>query len=324
MNATEKQEIQLEVEEQADKSALVELPPDFENPQSEEPSEELEDDSRGEVEIERSPEDREKIREARREERKLKKELHREKARESNHLISALRKQNEALAERLAKVEQKTTGAEFARIDKQIDDVATQVEYAKMKMREAADRSDGATLAEAQEMWYESKRRLESLQVMKDSATKQANQPKNQIKVPDAEVQKLAASWLEGNSWYDPAGQDEASEIAQIIDKRLTAEGWDPSNPDYWDELDDRLQKYLPQTAKTSYNVQNNQRKPRSVMTSSGRETQVTTKANQFVLSADRVAALKESGDWEDPTRRAKMIRNYAEFDRNQKQRGNR
>jgi hypothetical protein len=56
-------------------------------------------------------------------------------------------------------------------------------------------------------------------------------------------------------------------------------------------------------------------------VTSSGRETTATTKSNEFRLSPDRVAAMKEAGMWDDPTLRQKAIRNYANWDRSNKNR---
>ena len=115
MNPTDKAEMQ--VEELKEGGAIAILPEGEENPQ-------LEDDENDEVSSQnddnsevsyRNDEDREAIRAARREERKLKKQIHREKARESNHLIDALKKQNTALAERIARIEHKTSGAELAR-----------------------------------------------------------------------------------------------------------------------------------------------------------------------------------------------------------------
>jgi hypothetical protein len=51
--------------------------------------------------------------------------------------------------------------------------------------------------------------------------------------------------------------------------------------------------------------------------TSSGR-TDVSGSAvkNTFTLSRDRVQALKDAGMWDDPSKRAKAIRSYADFDR--------
>jgi hypothetical protein len=268
--------------------------------------------------------DREAIREARREERKLKKQIHREKAKESNHLINALKRQNQELAERLAVIEKKTSGAELARVDKAIEDAGVQVEYAKMKMREAVSAADGDGVARAEELLYEARRKLESLSSLKHNATRQNSQPKQNIQVPDPMVQKLAADWMERNSWYNPNGSDMDSEIAQRLDKKLTEEGYDPASEDYWDELDDRIKKYMPHKANSGYNDSSvrNQR-PRSVVTSSGRESTATTKSNEFRLSPDRVAAMKEAGFWDNPAARQKAIRKYAEWDRANKVKGN-
>ena len=333
MNPTDKMEMQ--VEELDDGGATVALPEGEDNPQAknependdsnENTSNSGEDDrlNAGQNDENDDDEDREAIRAARREERKLKKQIHREKARESNHLINALKKQNAELSDRLATLERKTSGAELARVDKAIEDAGVEVEFAKMKMKEAVSSNDGEGLARAQELWYDAKRKLESLTSVKQNATKQMTQPQQNIQVPDPMVQRMAADWMEANPWYDPQGSNEESQMAQIIDKKLTSEGFDPTTEDYWDELDARMQKYLPQKSNNSYNQNNvQQRRPRSVMTSSGRETMATTKSNEFRLSPDRVAAMKEAGLWDNPTMRQNAIRKYAEWDRQNKNRG--
>jgi hypothetical protein len=326
MNPTEKAEMQ--VDELSDGGAAVMLPEGEENPQdqsadsAQDRDDDHDDEPRGRQGDDVDPE-REEIRAARREERRLKKQIHREKAKESNYLINALKKQNSELADRLASVERKTNGAELARVDKAIEDAGVQVEYAKMKMKEAVTRNDGESLAHAQEMWYDSKRKLESLEMLKTNATKQMTTPQQNINVPDPMVQRMASDWMEDNPWYDPQGRNEESQIAQLVDKKLTEEGFDPTSPDYWDELDTRMQRYLPQKSNSGYNQTNvQQRRPRSVMTSSGRETMATTKSNEFRLSPDRVAAMKEAGLWDNPTARQNAIRKYAEWDRSNKNRG--
>jgi hypothetical protein len=315
MNPTDKMETQLAVEELQDGGAAVLLPEGEENPQIENSSDENDDSNANDgVDYE----EREKIREARREERRLKKQLHKEKAKESSSLINMLKKQNEVLNNRLAAVEKKTSGAELARVDKAIEDAGVEVEYAKMQMRNAVASSDGDGVARAEEMLYESRRKLESLQNVKQNATRQMTQPQTQnIQVPDPMVQKMAADWMEENTWYDPHGNNEESQIAQLIDKKLSEEGFDPSSEDYWDELTDRMSRYLPKqgSAKSS-------QRPRSVMTSSGRESTATTKANEFRISPERVAAMKEAGAWENTELRQKMIKRFADYDRQQKNRG--
>jgi len=333
MNPTDKMEMQ--VNEAEDGGAVIALPPDMQDPAAtqvqETHSDALDDDDQGDLSSlgdssdsnSGSDDDREAIRAARREERRLKKQLHREKTKESSHLINTLRKQNEELSQRLASLEHKTSGAELARVDKAIEDAGVQVEYAKMKMRESVANVDGDGVARAEEMLYEARRKLESLQNVKQQASKQiAQQPKRNIQVPDPMVQRYAADWMERNPWYDPNGRNEESEIAQMLDKRLTSEGYDPTTEDYWDELDDRLGKFLPEKSFKQTGTQMKTERPRSVMTGSGKDSTATTKANEFRLSPDRVAAMKEAGAWNDPDKKRKMIQRFVEFDRANKNRG--
>ena len=260
--------------------------------------------------------DRQAIREARREERRLKKGIHREKTKESNHLINALKSQNNQLAERLAHLESRTSGAELARVDKAIDDAGVQVEYAKMKMRQAVSEQDGDGVVRAQELLYNSQRQLESLSNTKENAVRHMSKPQQQAtNVPDPSVQRMAAEWMGENKWYDPQGQDEDSEIAQMIDKRLTKEGFDPSTVDYWDELSYRINKKMPHL--NERNVKKD--RPRSPVGSSGRESAPTGRAGEFRVSPERVQAMKDMGAWDNPDSRAKMIKSYARYDRENK-----
>ena len=324
MTPTEK--LELQVDEELDGSAVVQLPDSEPSPQASENNSDDDDDGpSGDYEAKDGVSDndpeREAIRAARREERKLKKQLHREKARESNHLISALKKQNNALADRLAVLEKKTSGAELARVDKAIDDAGVQVEYAKMKMKDAVSAQDGESLVQAQEMLYEAQRKMESLSNIKETATRQmSQQPKQNIQLPDPMVQRMAADWMSRNNWYDPQAKDLDSEIAQKIDRTLTEEGFDPTQEDYWEELDERLQKYLPHRSNTGYNERNRNQRPRSVVTSSGRESSGGVRSNEFRLTPDRVAAIKEAGMWDNTEQRNKMIRKFADWDRQNKQ----
>ena len=314
MNSTEK--LNMQVEEDPDGSAVVSLPEGESSPQHEPHAEEHDegDDSRDDVP--ESDPAREQIRLARREERHLKKKLTRAKAQESNHLINNLKRQNEHMAERLAVLEKRTAGSDLARLDKAIEDAHVKLHYAKMKMKEATELADGMALAEANEAWYEARRQAETLETLKKRAVAE---PQNQSipQAVDPMLKRHAGDWMARNDWYDPNGGDMDSEIATRIDKALVAEGWDPKTPDYWDELDNRLTKYLPHR----YNVGNedrssSNRRPRSVVTSSGRETMATTRANEFRLSPERVKAIKDAGRWDNIDERNRMIRKYAEYDR--------
>jgi tRNA A37 N6-isopentenylltransferase MiaA len=112
---------------------------------------------------------------------------------------------------------------------------------------------------------------------------------------------------------------DADSRVAKSIDEQMSSEGWNPTDEDYWDELDSRLQKVLPHRYNESNDDENRQvRRPRNVVASSGREASAAyggTNRTQFVLSPDRVKAMKDAGAW-DPERKARMIKNFIAFDR--------
>lgn len=257
-------------------------------------------------------EDREKIREARREERRLKKELAREREASSKHKISALERRNEELARRLAAVENTAASYQFAQVDKALEDEATRVEFNKMKLLQASQSGDAAAQVEYLEQLQESKTRLAQIQAYKKQQLEEAKRPKQNVpNEVSADIQRNATDWLGKNKWYDPQARDTDSKIAKLIDTDLAAEGWDPADPEYWDELDNRLQQRLPHR----YNGKTGSR--RGGPTASSRSANPSGRsANTITLSKERVSAIKDAGAWDDPAKRAKMIRAYAAFDK--------
>jgi hypothetical protein len=259
-------------------------------------------------------EEREAIREARREERKLKKELKKKREESARNKITALERRNEELARRLAEVENTAVSYKFAQVDKALEDEQTRVEYAKMKLLQASQAQDAVAQTEYLEQLQDAKLRLAQVQEYKKQQLEAAKQPKQNVPNPVAsEVRKNADSWLQKNKWFDPQARDTDSKIAKVIDQELAADGWDPADPEYWDELDSRLQSRLPHRYTSKGERKNRNTGP----TASSRTTNPSNKnANTITLSKERVDAIKEAGAWDDPARRAKMIRAYAQFDK--------
>jgi hypothetical protein len=317
------------VQEQEDGSALIaleqEVDPFAKEEEGEEPEEKAEgdeveaSDDEGDENHEDSEEgededEREKIREARREERKLKKELAKQREASAKHKISALERRNEELARRLAAVESSAASFQFAQVDKAIEDEATRVEYAKMKLLQASQAGDAEGQVEYLEQLQESKQRLAQVQAYKKQQLENAKRPKQNVPNPvTAEVQRNATDWLSKNKWYDPQARDTDSRIAKVIDQELAADGWDPADPEYWDELDNRLTARLPHryAAKTGTTTK------RAGPTASSRTANPTGKsANTVTLSRERVNAIKDAGAWDDPVKRNKMIKAYNAYDK--------
>jgi hypothetical protein len=317
------------IKEQEDGSILarVELPEQIEEEQVEvkiestdeqDDEEGNQDEDQGSDDEGESDEDRERIREARREERKLKKELAKQREASAKHKISALEKRNEDLARRLAAVEDTAASYQFAQIDKALEDEATRVEYAKMKMVQAAQSGDVNAQMEYLEQLTDAKQRLNQAQHYKKEQLEKAKAPKQNVPNPvSTEVQQQATSWLKKNSWFDPQARDTDSRIAKVVDQELVSDGWDPSDPEYWDELDNRLSARLPHRYTSKGGI--NQRRSAGPTASSRVANTASTKPGTITLSRERVNAIKDAGAWDDVSKRNKMIRAYAQYDRDNK-----
>ena len=320
------------IKEREDGSVLAKLeaPEDFGEEQKvevEAPPEEKEADTRSQEEIDddeeaeeegETAEEREQIREARREERRLKKDLKRQRDISAKNKIQALERRNAEMAERLIKLENTAASYQFAQLDKSIEDEATRVEYAKMKMLQAAQSNDAAGQIEYLEQLTDAKQRLQQAQYYKKQQLEQAKAPKqnvpNQVNI---ETQQNATQWLRKNSWYDPQARDTDSRIAKVIDQELATDGWDPADPEYWEELDSRLSSRLPHR----YTSKGGEKKARNPgPTASSRVANTTSaKPGTIMLSRERVSAIRDAGAWDDIEKRNKMIRAYARYDRENK-----
>jgi hypothetical protein len=305
--STEDKTEDLSVVEEKDGSVTVDLP-DHLADHADDP-ENIQDDGGDED----HPDDTDAVRKARSNRRKAKKEYIKRTNEEKDQRLSLLQRQNQELMERLSVVERKTHGADLARYEKAMEDEEYRLRYAQKKMQEATDNSDGEAFTKAQELWYDSRRKLEAMHSYKEQAAKSRTQD---TAPANPKLVRLANDWMERNSWYNPDAGDEDTQIAKVIDNRLVAEGWDPSTQDYWDELDNRLQKRLPHRY-TRNTDEPSRRSPRSVVTGSSRESSSPSGGNVFVLAPEQVRAMKDAGFWDDAQKRNKMIKRYAQEARN-------
>ncbi len=266
------------------------------------------------------PDDDAELRAAKRNRRRAKKELIRKTNQEKDIRLQQLQRENEEIKRRLSQMERNTRAEHVVRIEKNLDDAQVQLEYAKMKLAEAGSSGDGQALVEAQTMWDNARDQVRRLTELKRQADEEAKRPEIPQVQMDPVVQRHAAQWMRRNGWYNPKAMDADSRVAKSIDEQMSSEGWNPADEDYWDELDSRLQKVLPHRYNETNDDDNRQvRRPRNVVASSGREASAAyggTNRTQFVLSPDRVKAMKDAGAWDNPERKARMIKNFIEFDR--------
>jgi hypothetical protein len=267
------------------------------------------------------PDDDEELRAAKRNRRRAKKDLIRKTNQEKDARLTSLQRENEEFKRRLSQLERNTKSEHIVRIDKNIEDAQVRLEYAKMKLAEATQNGDGQAMVEAQTLWQNAQEETRNLTLLRRQADQELQRPqKENVDLPDPQVQKLAAQWMRKNNWYNPSATDPDSRVAKKIDELLVTQGWNPTDPDYWEELDSRLQKELPHRYNDSNdNESRDVRRPRNVVGSAGREASAAyggSNRTQFVLSPDRVKAMKEVGAWDNPERKARMVKQFIEYDR--------
>ena len=326
--STDKQEkAELTIEEGQDGSIVVDMPEnmlpedDFEVAEAEKQPVEEKQEAKTEADDDVDhPDDGEELRAAKRNRRRAKKDLIRKTNEEKDLRLQQLARENEEFKRRLASVEDRTRQNDLARIDKGIEDSQVRYEYAKMKLSEAVNNNDGNAMVEAQELFEQARQEIAQLQQYKKQATQeQPRQQKREVNMPDPSIQRNAAEWMNRNSWYNPEASDRDSRIAKKMDEVLVEEGWDPKDPDYWDELDSRLQKSLPHRYNVATDNNSVVRKPRNTVASSGREASSAfggSNRTQFTISPERVKAMKEAGAWDNPERKKAMIANFMKYDR--------
>jgi hypothetical protein len=305
--------------EEQDGSAVVDLPENLlqdEIPESRADGGNVNDDDAD------HPDDDAELRAAKRGRRRAKKDLIRKTNQEKDARLTQLQRENEEFKRRLGQLERNTKSEHLVRIDKGIEDAQTRLAYAKMKLAEATQNGDGEAMVQAQTMWQAAQEETRNLTTLRQQADQELRRPQeDNTDLPDPQVQKLAAQWMRRNKWYNPAASDPDSRIAKKIDEVMSTQGWNPTDPDYWDELDSRLQRELPHRYNDSNDTETRDvRRPRNVVGSAGREASAAyggSNRTQFVLSPDRVKAMKEVGAWDNPERKARMVKQFIEFDRN-------
>jgi len=321
--ATEKKNLaDIDILEEQDGSAIVDLPKDMDlgDDIPDEPAIKSQEADGGEVDHDDAdhPDDDSALRAAKRNRRRAKKDLIRKTNEEKDLRLQQLQRENEEFKRRLSNVENHTRQNDLVRLDKTIEDSQVRLEYAKMKLAEAVSTNDGNAMVEAQELFSTAKQEIAQLQGYKRQMAEQPRQ-QEETYVPDPNVQRNAADWMRRNSWYNPNANDRDVMVAKKHDEAMVAEGWDPSDSDYWDELDSRLQKALPHRYNASTDSDSVVRKPRNVVGSSGREASAAyggRNNSQFVLSPERVKAMKEAGAWDNPVRKKAMVESFMRFDR--------
>jgi len=270
-----------------------------------------EDHQDGDAEL--SEEEREEIRKRRREERQRKKQRQQEREESLRREIAARDSIINEMNQRLSIVERKSTGSEMAQLDAKIKEASDASSWFKDQIAVASAEGNHRAVAEATEKLLLARQEAERLTNIKSAYSQQQQRPQTL----DPRIKKYGEEFMSEHRWLDLNGRDMDSKIALNIDQNLTQSGWDPRTPQYWEEYRSQLKRYLPHRYNSaSVSTEGKRESRKSVVTGSGRESTSGASKGEYNLSPDRVQALKDAGAWDNPERRAKMIKAYREYDK--------
>lgn len=266
----------------------------------------------------------------------------REKYESDQRELAFLRNRNEQLERQrsteLARIESRQTQSDVLVIDGRISQAEADVREAEALYVQARRSNDPDAEVEALRVRDQLREGLQQLRGAKQQTMRAAQERQTaaaQPPPPDPAVARRAQEWARERPWFDPQARDEDSAIAYAVERRLFSEGrLDPGSAEYWDEVDRRLAKRLPEhyrtrddededdgdartprTREPSRRVNGNGRKPSGpTIKVGGRER--TLRKGEVYIDEDRKAAMIEAGVWDDPKARERYMRAYQTYDR--------
>lgn len=245
---------------------------------------------------------------------------------------SELRARVEASEAELARIRQSQERGVAVDAERRVREIDAERErlrsvYADSKKlkEEAYTKADGKTAVEADEAMLSARQSFDRLGDERDRVVYEFQQGQNNRQRVDPGLASNAKSFMEEHDWYDPKASDKDSRKVLQLDRALAAEGWDPRTKAYWNELRERVKEELPHKFdeeddgerdnrnRDRDEERDTERRPQRRVTTGGgdRDRGGGGGGRTFHLSAQRIAALKEAGMWDDVAQRNKMIKTY-------------
>jgi len=166
---------------------------------------------------------------------------------ERDEQLSQLMRQNEELSSKLQNTEHHFNTVNKLSLDSSEKQITDKLELARNAYKSAHEEGDSAKILQAQEFLNEAQNDLKSLTATKQQFERQPVQ-QQQVQQPQYQPQPTpdprAAEWAQKNEWF---GSDQVMTAASLaIDGQLKEEGYNPTDPEYYTEIDRRLQETFP------------------------------------------------------------------------------
>ncbi len=222
---------------------------------------------------------------------------------ERDSQIAKLIQQNEALNTRLTTREQEFHNISKLNLDANEKQITDKLELARAAYATAHEEGNSEKILKAQEFLNDAQNDLKTLNVtkaqFKDVAPQaQPQQPQYtqeqlqqlQQQQQQSQVDPLAAEWSQKaeNKWF---GQDRVMTAAALaLYADLKEQGFDPSDPDFYNEIDSRLRTEFPHKFATKESVQEQPSQPAQVVAGASRSTPSSNKKVKLTKEDVRLA----------------------------------
>ena len=211
-------------------------------------------------------------------EKKEAEELAQKQAQESSNLKARL--------EKLESQNQQTVNKDFQ----------THYDQTKQALHTAVEEGDTKAQVDFSEQLADMRARIRVADLQKQQARQVQQQRVQQpVQQQTAQAPEKAMSWWKENDWFNAKGFERETAAARAIDVQLDLEGFDKNSADYYDNLNNRLQKMYPELISS-----NNVTQPKTRAKSSNIVTPSTGgssyKGNRVRMTQDQLRMARELG----------------------------
>ena len=196
--------------------------------------------------------------------------------------ITKLIQQNEQLNTKLSSREQEFSNISKLHLDVNEKQLTDKLELARAAYKSAYEEGDTSKILQAQEFLNEAQTDIKSVSAAKmeyentPQAPAQQQQPAPQQQTT---TDPRAVEWSQNNSWF---GQDRIMTAAALaLDAELKEEGFSPDDPEFYNEIDNRIKEAFPSkfnSAVKESSVQEQPSKPAQVVAGASRSTPASGK----------------------------------------------
>ena len=162
--------------------------------------------------------------------------------------LAQLMQKNEELSSRLQNTEHQFNTVNKLSLDSSEKQITDKLELARNAYKTAHEEGDSTKILQAQEFLNEAQNDLKSLTATKQQFEQRPVQPQQPVQQPQYQPQPTAdpraEDWASKNEWF---GSDQVMTAASLaIDSQLKEEGYNPTDTEYYTEIDRRIKETFP------------------------------------------------------------------------------